>query len=587
MTETTGVGTGGRWRAAAPVRAAGRARPVWDTAFADPVREGHLRLAGLTRTERQLARAGLVGLALLLVSLLFTDVWRRGTLLPLDAPGRLTFLPVGLLPVTLVAFLLAWSLLAWGALAASPVVRVVVAATFLLTNASLSVPASIEVNGRAALEYGPDLVRAGYLGTAAALVVSALLAPLARTSRVLRPVLRTAAVGGLALFFLTHLWIHVVFVDEGLAGGVQTLMSGAITEIDGLLLPLVYVSGVLVVDFSLDVATGVSESARELPLRVARWLLAALLAVKLWVEVGNRWADWTTYVEDRPAAVARTVVAVLVLGAVVALVTRFPLTDAFERAKELLLYGSAALYASAILLAVLVVGVGVFSIAQLEVDHVPWFVTRFPTVGLTRYGPLALAGLALLVGLRLLRRRRSDLDREVGSGLVVLGCWTVPALALSASGSDLGFSDPLVDVLVTVGVAVLLAVRWRRLDAGTVVALGALTVFSWLAMSRGDWISVIGALIGLPAIVVVVVGIAFSVAGDAGFTATSTRRLPQGARVLLFVGYLVLSVTILHWVEATHADSHAAGAADAGFFYLGIPWAAWLVGRRLLQRPGS
>src|SRR3712207_6532097 len=58
--------------------------PLWRTTFRDPVRHGRLRLDGLSGPERQLARVGLVLLVLLLASLLFVDVWRRGDLLFLD-----------------------------------------------------------------------------------------------------------------------------------------------------------------------------------------------------------------------------------------------------------------------------------------------------------------------------------------------------------------------------------------------------------------------------------------------------------------------------------------------------------------------
>ena len=59
---------------------------------------------------------------------------------------------------------------------------------------------------------------------------------------------------GLVVFFMTHLWVHVAYVDEGFQGAVQFLVSNAISEIDGLLVPLVYVSAVLVIDFSFDMA---------------------------------------------------------------------------------------------------------------------------------------------------------------------------------------------------------------------------------------------------------------------------------------------------------------------------------------------
>ncbi len=254
-------------------------KPVWETAFRDPVRESHIRLAGMGTSERQLAIVGLITLALLLGSVLFADLWRGGELLPIgDFGGDHTFLPVGMLPVTLIAFMTAWALLLWGALTASPIVRLAVAVTFLLTNASLGVAVSVSVGERAALDLGPMLIRIGYFLPAAMLLLSIPAAMVPRIARIARPLLRIAIIVGLGMFFLGHLWIHIVYVEEGFQGGAQSLMSGAITEIEGLLLPLVYVSGILVIDFSLDVAEGVALAARTATRTVARWLLAGFIS---------------------------------------------------------------------------------------------------------------------------------------------------------------------------------------------------------------------------------------------------------------------------------------------------------------------
>jgi hypothetical protein len=190
---------------------------------------------------------------------------------------------------------------------------------------------------------------------------------------------------------------------------------------------------------------------------------------------------------------------------------------------------------------------------------------------------------AVLVGVGVwLRRRGGDLDQELGSGLVVVGAWMLHFLLLGLLDLAPGVSNELFDIAVTLVIAVVLARRWKRLDQRTAATLAALVVFAWLAMSRGDWIAFLGGFLSLPAILVVVVGIAFSLAADAGFTAQPSRRFPVPSRVLLFVGYLVLSVTLLHWAEATHATSITDSAAAAGFFALGIPWAAWLVARRVV-----
>src|SRR5688500_18456551 len=115
-------------------------RPVWEQAFRDPVREGHLRLKGLTRSAYQLATIGLVTLGLLLLSVVFNDIWRSGDLLPLGGTaGSLSFLPLALLPVTLLCFLIAWSLLLWGAAGSSAGIRIGLAILFVLTNASFGV----------------------------------------------------------------------------------------------------------------------------------------------------------------------------------------------------------------------------------------------------------------------------------------------------------------------------------------------------------------------------------------------------------------------------------------------------------------
>lgn len=558
--------------------------PVWESAFRDPVVDGHIRLAGLSWSERQAARIGLVTLALLLGSLLFVDVWRRGTLLPLGDGSSLTFLPVGLLPVTLLTFLVAWTMLAWGALTSAWPVKLFVAAAFLLTNSSMSTPAAIEVGDRAALKYGDNVLQAGYYLTAGVILL-ALVLPLlpARWGSRTLPVLRLLVVAGLTAFFMSHLWIHVASVEEGFPGAVQMLVSGAIAEIDGLLLPLVYVSAVLVIDFAMDVSLGVARSARDVPAKAVRWLLVGLLAVKLWLVLLDELGEWATYAQDRPLAVLRTAVSVVALAVVVRLVTRRRVTAALDGAKERLLYGTSLALAFPVVLSILVVGSGVFALTQFKMDRIPWFVDAYPTDDVGTYLQPALAVLAILVGLWLLRRRRGPMDTEFGSGLLVIGAWALPSLLINMSTIEIGFSDELVDVVVTLGVAGVVVRRWNRLDTRLAVILAAVTVFTWLAMTKGDWINLVGSLAGLPAILVVVVGVVFSVAGDAGFTAEGGRVVPQGARVLLFVGYLVLSVTILHWVEATHAPSNADFMGDAGFFFVGIPWAAWLIGRRLLH----
>jgi hypothetical protein len=271
------------------------------------------------------------------------------------------------------------------------------------------------------------------------------------------------------------------------------------------------------------------------------------------------------------------------LAVVVRLATRFPQTAGFGAAKEGLLYGGGTALGFAILSYTVVFGAGMFAAVRQGTNEVPGLISDYPALTVGRYGNLLMALAALVVGVLLVRRRRTDFQRELGSGLVVLGAWTLPTFVMQLGDYRVGFSTWLMDIVLTLGIAAYAAWRWRRLGSAETVTLVALTVFSWLALSQGDWLAFIGGLLGLPGIFVVVVGIVLTVATDAGFTAASSRRLPRGSRVLLFVGYLLLSVTLLHWTEVAHTTTSSAGQGYTGFLIVGIPWGGWLVGRRLIR----
>jgi hypothetical protein len=216
--------------------------------------------------------------------------------------------------------------------------------------------------------------------------------------------------------------------------------------------------------------------------------------------------------------------------------------------------------------------------------ELPRLMREYPAGDVADWLQPGLAVLAILVGLWLLRRRdRSPWAFELGSGVLLFGAWVLPALLINMKGWDIGFSAELFDVVVTVGVGAVLLLRWRSLDVAVAVPLVALTIFLWLAATKGDWIALLGQLFGLSAVIVVVVGVIFSLLGDAAFTAHEGRAVPRGARVLLFVGYLVLSVTILHWVETTHAVSQEGYQGESAFYFIGIPWATWVIGRKLVH----
>jgi hypothetical protein len=562
--------------------------PLWVRTFRDPVRDGHLRLDGLSRTEKQLARFGLVLLALLLVSVLFSGLWRSGTLLQLQGTrNELSFLPEAVLPVTLLGFLLGWSMLCWGALDASPLVRVVVAVVYLATASTFTVGSDGFGLGAWVLEHGSTVILAGALAVPGALVLSALLHPVLRNrpraQRVATAVLRLAVVVALVLQYGTLQWAHVLTERHGLPVVVPGLVDGSIDQINAYLVPLVFVAAVTVIDFALDVSTSLTEPAHVLSRRWLLVVLVAVLALKIVVQVVLKWDEWTATVTYQPVAFARTIVSIALLVALVAAVTRFPASDDYQLAKERAMYGSSFILSLPSLLSVFGVGVGLFMVGQLHTDAGVNVNGDIPYTWLGGHGMAIVGGLAVLAGLWLMRRSAGGFGDELGSASVVVGAWSLGVFGLVWVGFRPGFDYPTVDLVVTVGVLLVLLLRGRTLSPAALAGLTTLLVFSWLVMSRGDYISFVGGLVGLPAVLVVVFGVVLTLASGSAFASESSRRLPAEARPLLFVGYLLLSVVILLWLEVTHEEGQDAFSL-AGFYVIGIPMACWLAGRRILVR---
>jgi hypothetical protein len=561
--------------------------PLWVRTFRDPARDGHLRLDSLSTSERQLARLGLVALAILLGSVLFADVWRGGTLFQLTGENELRFVPIAALPVTLIGFLLGWLLLCWGALDASPSVRVAVAVLFLATGSGLAVSGIVLGVGSWILEHGSDVMRAGYFGTAAILVLSAALHPMLRArpraARVMTGLLRALLLVALLAQFGVMLWVHIESERLGFPTPMPAILDSTIVQINSFLLPLVYVAAIAVIDFALDVSTSLTEPVRVLAHRWVLLTLLTVLALKVVAQVVLEWDSWTAELTYQPAGFVRTVLSMAVLAGLVAAATRFPSSDDYALAKERAMYGSSFVLAAPYLLSVFLVGVSLFLIGQFGAQVGTDLNDAIPYGWLGTEGLAIVAAVTVAFGTWLMRRSAGGFGDELGSALVVVGGWCLLQLVLAALDLELGFSYPTVDLVVTIGVLALLLARWRSLSTDALVALITLLVFSWLVVSRGDYISFLGSLVGLPGIVVVVFGVVLTLASGSTFASNSSKRLPTEARPLLFVGYLLLSAVILFWVTVTHEPGQDRDSLS-GFYFIGIPMAAWLAARRIVPR---
>jgi hypothetical protein len=560
-------------------------KPLWSTTFRDPIRDGRLRLRGLSTAERLVARVGLVTLAVVLGSALFADAWRRGELVPMDAGGSRQFVPASILGITLVGFAAAWLVITWGGLRGSALVRALTALAYLLGTADFAVDFTVAAGSDAWIVQHHRLVQeVGWYAPAAALLIAAVTVRWPRLDRWVLRIARVVCTGGIAALFLGLLWIHAELIREGRETLTASLIGGSLVQIGLLLLPLVYLSSVAVVDFALDVSTSLAAPAASARRSLALVLVLGLVAVKLWFEVVAKADYWHAALAHQPQAIVRTAICTVLLGVLAYVVTRFRHSEDSLAAKEDLTLGSSLVLTAPFLGKIIVLMAAIAVISQNGNGRVLGWTDHFPATWLNTWGVFILSMLAVAVGIVLMRRSRGGLGDELGSGLILIGAWGTVAGAVTNFGFTFGFSYPTVDVTVTLGVLLVVLARWRSADTGLLVTAATVLVFTWLVTSRGDYISFAGGLVGLSGVVVFVFGIVWTLLSGSSFTSSSSRLLPQPARPLLFIGYVLLSVVILCWDETTHTATSGSDALSA-YYFLGIPLAAWLLGRRVITRP--
>lgn len=571
-------------------------RPVGRTLFSEPFEQGRLRVAGVPGIERQLAVGAIVVLVGMLLVLLVGNVFRHATLARLnDLDDRWTFVPLTLLPFAVVALVVGWLVFLWGAMRGSVWVALGGGVVHLLVNGTIG-RVTGGIGESTISRIGPGINRGGYVAAFGVVVLFALVNVRPSWGRRARYVALPLLAGSLAAMYGTVLLLALNALTHGFPAGASLALGDNVDGISTMLQPMILLAAVVLVDFSYNFATAATAPGLELRGAFVKAGLAVLIAVKLWFELVSHLGDWGTYARVSVAGVVWVVVSAAALGAVGlgwrAMLRRRRLGEAVEeRIKERIIYiGIAAeVVAPLIVNGLNSAASAVFAQTNSRgavrfIDSMERFTFRNSVT--VRAIPWVLL---LLLGLWLVLRGRTAGRRELGLGLFLLGAWNSPFYVLAAFGVRFQYSNPLLDIVVTMGMAAVLVVRWRHIDRFEAVALAALTVFSWLAFTRGDFISAIVsgplAFLGLTSAAVVVFGIVYTLLADSAVTSASTRQFPRESRLLLFLGFLLLSTTVLAWIEITHPVSNLQFTVSAnGFGDIGIPFAAWLIIRRPVTR---
>jgi hypothetical protein len=560
--------------------------PTYRAIFADPVRTGHLKVAGLDAPPWVLSVVGIVALAALSVSLLVADGYRQGRLLDLGSGDQGGFLPASALPVVLVGLGLAWVLLLVGGTRSRWPLRLLTLLAFLLINAPISKPPILTGLGSdLAIRLGPTTALLAYWAVAGIVVLSMVLDRWDASRRAGRWAIPLLVGVAVIAFYGSLLWVNGAAERNDLPVYIPNLVDHSVSQVQSLLIPMVMLGAIGAVAFAYAVADGVAAPLWTAGRRAVAILLAGLVAGKLWIQVYRHAGDLVDSVAERPSSALFTVLMLVVLLVAVALLRRLPGDpEHASAATERLMYTAAFVLAAPALLSMFVVATQSLLLTQFGWLEGGKALLKFPFLAWLEWGDVVFWVPVLGVGMWLVRSSR-PLSRELGGGLVLVAVWELSWAVTSAVGVFPGFDAALLDVLVTIVVVGYAAIRWRTVTAGELVFLIGVVVFSWLVANQGDWIALVASPLGLASIVVLLTGLVWNLVAGSGFTWNDGRTFRRPSRPLVWLGYLLLSLTLLHWFEVTHGVDVTAPAGSRAFIEIGIPIAAWLVARRPFSPP--
>lgn len=550
---------------------------VWQS-----LKKGLIDVRPLSRPMRLLTVGGLTVIFGYVVSILFNDGLRQATALqPLTVESSGTrglFVPGVAIPLTLISMTLAWSFVLAGALHVQARLRWFVLLLYLvfgyagMAGAALSLP----------------IAGLGLL-PAALVFVLALVVLLAAFVRL--PQRRWPVEAEFSLMLATQTVLIAVALAQAVSlqqrTGVQYLggfvVSGMVDLARALIIPFVMFTGSEMANFARDVAGWGVKSVRRYA-AAALWpgLLFAFLLYR-WLNVAQRlakgglgWAQvwpWlgamlllagvvTLYLWRRrqPAgeSVSPGVLAALVLAATLFQVILAPLSALLALA--FVISGSAAVLAGQ--------AQGQTILAQMNAAVAA--LTSLSAAYRDQF-ELVVAALGLSVAWLARRRARPSLATF---GLILawsqLLAWlTQPGRILQ--GVHYQYAD--VDVVLLAALSVLALWQWRRRqtrpaqteDNAWALWLLALAFLSALLTQPGFLANRFSPFLSFAGVFFLVFGIIWGALTAGGrFANSGSSAYPRESRLLLFIGYMLLSATISHWFIMSHNVENQALQSDLG-----------------------
>jgi hypothetical protein len=544
--------------------------------------EGRVRLAGLRPLSRWLAVLGLSTIGLLVVASFFLSAFRHGQLA--KVPSTPVSIWSATVAVSLVWLGIAWALALDGLARSSRSLRVVGAFLFLLSNGLLVV--NLPPVGHAGLVttlFG--LAKVAMVGTPLSLVVLAAL-PSAMPSPVVS-LLRGVAAGFSVLFFASLL------VAEGAGGGTPLVRlgvaSGVLQELSTLVLllaPLLYLTGMAVLSLTYALGAVTSEMTGGLR-RWAAWaVVVGLVAGEAWF---FGWRDRSSLWPGSHGWVVLLHVVPLLAG-FAAIVW---LGQETLRGKPVRVHDSgSAVAALLVTIPSIVAGMyfALWAVSTIGFLHVPAAVSsglessrgHVVNVILSTGPRCVLFGVVSVASVMVLRHPSSTHRQcQLAIGLALMSGWMFWTTFIDwLPGTDTA-DEAFFALCALAAVMAYLAVSWRlrRNEARTLGrAVGALVVI-WAFDADAGFLRSLSHLVPVEGAIVLVVGIGLILVGKSQFTGGTSLLLPRDARVVLWIGYLVLALSLTYWERGVSgfATLTANNGEVSVLSFIGVPYLVWLV----------
>jgi hypothetical protein len=374
---------------------------------------------------------------------------------------------------------------------------------------------------------------------------------------------------------------------RGPAGVRGDLAAGAVQSFATIILlfaPLLYLSGMAVLSLSYTIGAAATASLGH----VRRGLFGAVLAVLFLAEAWfYGWRDrrdlWPA---PRGWVILLHVVPVVAGFAALAFFGRRILAKQSEP-----VHGTASMAVALLVAVPSIVGglyFALYSISTLGFFHVPGSVrngladSQAAVVSVfVSTGPRCVL-FAVTTVVALVVARESSIGirhRQSALCLAFMSFWVFWTLFVDwLPGTDTA-DESLLSLTVVGAAAVWVAVRWRELTEQDLARAVGLLVVVWLLDADAGLLRSLAHLATTESRFVLVGGLLLVLVGKSQFTADTSRRLPRDSRVTMWIGYLVLSLSVAWWDRNVSGFAQlTAHNAELGVFaFIALPYASWLV----------